>query len=172
MDVERVAPATSRASNASMPESREQYVQWSIGAFPDFGAGMLKFMTLVKYICDMDAANYVMSNKHKLMLAMLIDGENWRAHCRQAFHYDDGAWTRAAGLHLEAWQTLLALEGLFVQLSLNVEQDGNVVDWSWSSASRPIMDIILEFMQKFEASETAGGRGQGQQRSCSQSHQQ
>ena len=35
-------------------------------------------LVLAKYTCQMSAANYQLSNKQKLMLLMLIDGNNWR----------------------------------------------------------------------------------------------
>ena len=45
-----------------------------------------------KIVCDLDCANYTLSNNHKLMIAMLLDGENGALTKKQIFHDDDGAW--------------------------------------------------------------------------------
>ena len=103
-----------------MPAMCDHYMQWGVNSFPDFTPESRKLISIAYYVCDMDAANYCMSNKQKLMLAMLIDGQNWRAHCRQAFRYDDGAWVRSETLSIDAWDLLMALEGLFVQVSVDL----------------------------------------------------
>ncbi|CAE7726165.1 unnamed protein product [Symbiodinium sp. CCMP2592] len=135
---------------AKMPDLRLQYLLWGQQSYPDFTPECSQLVAMAKYVCDMDAANYMMSNKQKLMLAMLIDGDSWRAHCRQAFHYKDGAWVRADSLYLDAWEILMALEGLFVQMSLDVEAAGHQVEWTWTSASFHIVQIIRGLMQGTE----------------------
>ena len=96
----------------------------------------------------MDAANYCMSNKQKLMLAMLIDGQNWRAHCRQAFRYDDGAWVRSETLSIDAWDLLMALEGLFVQVSVDLATEDRETQWSWEAAGTDVINVIRSLLQQ------------------------
>ena len=97
---------------------------------------------LGKFVCDLDCANYMLANSQKLMIAMLLDGEKWRTHKKQIFHYDDGAWIMQPTLVIKAWEHLLAVEGLFIQLALNLEESGQGVAWTWADAQTPIMDII------------------------------
>ena len=72
---------------------------------------------------------------------MLLDGEKWRAHKKQIFHYDDGAWIMEPILVIKAWEHLLAVEGLFIQLALNLEESQEGVTWTWASAGTHIMAI-------------------------------
>ena len=102
------------------------------------------FMSVAKFICDMNAANYMMSNMQKLTIFVLIDGGNWRAHKRQLFHLHNGAWDMEDRLALEAWDLLVALEGLFVTIASKIEAAGSEVQWSWLEASKYIHDTITE----------------------------
>ncbi|OLP55530.1 hypothetical protein AK812_SmicGene48593, partial [Symbiodinium microadriaticum] len=92
----------------------------------------------------MNAANYMMSNMQKLTIFVLIDGGNWRAHKRQLFHLHNGAWDMEDRLALEAWDLLVALEGLFVTIASKIEAAGSEVQWSWLEASKYIHDTITE----------------------------
>ena len=98
-------------------------------------------VVLGKFVCDLDCANDMLSNNQKLMIAMLLDGEKWRAHKKQIFHYDDGAWIMEPILVIKAWEHLLAVEGLFIQLALNLEESQEGVTWTWASAGTHIMAI-------------------------------
>ena len=62
-----------------------EYEAWSLANHPDFTPCHRMFMSVAKFICDMNAANYMMSNMQKLTIFVLIDGGNWRAHKRQLF---------------------------------------------------------------------------------------
>ncbi|CAE7791620.1 unnamed protein product [Symbiodinium sp. CCMP2592] len=121
-----------------------EYEGWSLANHPDFAPRHRMFMSVAKFICDMNAANYMMSNVQKLTIFMLIDGGSWRAHKRQLFHLRDGAWDMADKLTLEAWDLLSALEGLFVTIASKFEEAGGEVKWSWSEASEFIRDTITE----------------------------
>lgn len=61
----------------------------------------------MNFLSDMNAANYMMSNKQKLMLIMLVDGEHWRARNQQIFQYRSGAWAGAGKGSSGLWQTTL-----------------------------------------------------------------
>ena len=82
-----------------------------------------------------------MSNKQKLMLPMLIDGDNWRAHCRQAFHYKDGAWVSGRLTLSGCLGNPYGLRGPLVQMSMDVEAAGHEVEWTWASVSSHIVEI-------------------------------
>ncbi|CAE7371257.1 unnamed protein product, partial [Symbiodinium necroappetens] len=97
-----------------------------------------------KYLSDATMANYVMSSKHKLGLIMLMESTQWRAHHKQVFHYENGAWIMVSGLKVEAWDNLLALEGLFIQLAINLEEKSEVIGCSWTDAGSHIMQIVLD----------------------------
>ena len=75
-------------------------------------------------------SNYQMSNKQKLALT-------WRAHQKQIFHYEDGAWVMVEGLRVKAWHILLALEGLFIQVS----NDTADIEWTWTKVEPYVEDI-------------------------------
>ena len=51
-----------------------EYEAWSLANHPDFAPRNRIFLSLTKFICDMNAANYMMSNVQKLIIFMLIDG--------------------------------------------------------------------------------------------------
>ena len=81
-----------------LPAEREKFLTWSRDAFPEMPEDVRHLLALCKYVCDLNASNYMMSNKQKLVLSMLADGHAWRAHHRQIFHYEDGAWVRTSSL--------------------------------------------------------------------------
>ena len=105
---------------------------------------MQKLLQLIKYAATMNAANYHMSPKHKLMLIMLVDGEQWRAHNRQAFHYSEGAWVMKEGLHIEVWEIFLALEGLLLVFAQACEDSEHVPSWSWGSIEDDIKALVSQ----------------------------
>ena len=72
----------------------EELAKWRNTMLPEgFNENMRILASMVKYVCDVDLANYTMSNKHKLGMAMLLEGVHWRAHQKQIFHYEEGAWS-------------------------------------------------------------------------------
>ena len=73
---------------------------------------------------------------------MLLDGDHWRAHQRQIFHFENGAWVMKGSLDIVAWDNLLALEGLFIQLALKVQAENVAISWSWDEAKHYILDIV------------------------------
>ena len=97
-----------------LPAEREKFLTWNQDAFPEMPEDVRHLLALYKYVCDLNASNYMMSNKQKLVLSMLTDGHPWRTHHRQIFYYKDGAWVRTSSLVMEAWDVFLALEGLFI----------------------------------------------------------
>ncbi|CAE7307333.1 unnamed protein product [Symbiodinium sp. CCMP2592] len=101
-------------------------------------------VAMSKFVCELDCTNYMLSNKQKLMLAMLLDGDHWRAHKRQIFHYDNGAWIMKGSLNIVAWDNLLALEGLFIQLALKLQDENASMTWSWEEAKHYILDIVAD----------------------------
>lgn len=92
----------------------------------------------------MNAANYMMSNNQKLLLIMFLDGENWRAHNQQIFHYQDGAWTMAMALSIEAWELFLAVEGMFLYLAEIVEKEEQQPPWKWESICSHVLDFLRD----------------------------
>ena len=96
----------------------QSQIHWRDTSLPDgLDQKSRILLSMVKYLSDTTMANYVMSIKHKLGLAMLMESKTWRAHHKQVFHYQNGAWTMVSGLQVEAWDALLALEGFFIQLA-------------------------------------------------------
>jgi hypothetical protein len=61
-----------------------------------------KIAAMVSYLIEARISNYMLSNLQRLALVLLVDGENWRAHKKQAFRYDNGAWKRVDGLFVSA----------------------------------------------------------------------
>ena len=47
-----------------------------------------------------------------------------------------------SGLKVEAWDTLLALEGLFIQLATNLEEKSEVIGFSWTEAESHVTQIV------------------------------
>ena len=90
----------------------------------------------------MNSTNYMMSNVQKLVLFLLIDGDNWRAHKRQLFHLRDGAWDMEEKLSLEAWDFLSAVEGIFVSIATSIENDEKNILWSWADARSYVYKAI------------------------------
>lgn len=130
-------------SSRTLLSTWKAYRSWSEGLLPSHDPENHLILQVVKYMASMNAANYQMSNKQKLMLIMLVDGEHWRAHSRQAFMYSNGAWVMTTGLKIEAWEIFLAVEGLLLATAKHFEDGGgNKPDWSWSS----IADFVTSLM--------------------------
>ena len=81
-----------------------------------------KLLASSRFLREIDAANYMMSNRQKVCLAMLIEGELWRAHYKQMFRYEHGAWVTQTELKVEGWNILIALEGLFLEIAKLLEE--------------------------------------------------
>ena len=103
-------------------------------------------ISMARYLSDATMANYVMSGKHKLGLIMLMESKLWRAHHKQVFHYENGAWIMASELKVEAWDALLSLEGLFIQLATNLEEASVVIGCSWTEAESHVMCIVNDLI--------------------------
>ena len=101
-------------SASSLPNLLKAYCEWRGTQASDLSKQALTLLVLAKYTCQMSAANYQLSNKQKLMLLMLIDGNNWRAHRHQIFQYSAGSWNMRSAISVDAWDMLTALEGLFI----------------------------------------------------------
>lgn len=100
-------------------------------------------LEMCKYLCDVNAANFIMSNKQKLFLILLLDGDVWRAHNQQIFHYSNGAWSMTEALSVEVWDTFLALEGIFLNVGEKMEAQENQPKWNWEEVSDIIKRIVL-----------------------------
>jgi hypothetical protein len=68
------------------------------GVFDGHTEDAKKVAAMASYICSANVSNYMLSNVQRLALVLLADGENWRAHEKQAFHYEEGAWLRVSTL--------------------------------------------------------------------------
>ena len=122
----------------------ERHVAWRETNLPNvLSQDSRILLSMAKYLSDATMANYVMSSKHKLGLIMLMESTQWRAHHKQVFHYENGAWIMVSGLKVEAWDNLLALEGLFIQLAINLEEKSEVIGCSWTDAGSHIMQIVV-----------------------------
>jgi hypothetical protein len=96
-----------------------------------------KVIAMSKYLCGAEISNYQLSNEHKLVLALLSDGENWRAHDKQVFHYSDGAWVMCEKMQVEAWHLFTALEGAWISV-----QEQPMDAWSWDQFKNTIINTI------------------------------
>ena len=89
-----------------------------------------KLLASSRFLREIDATNYMMSNRQKVCLAMLIEGELWRAHYKQMFRYEHGAWVTQTELKVEGWNILIALEGLFLEIAKLLEEREEQIPWS------------------------------------------
>ena len=120
-----------------MKDNVEAYVAWSHENYSVYNDDVRKLVAMAKFICEAPMSNYQMSNKQKLALAMLMEPQTWRAHQKQIFHYEDGAWVMVEGLRVKAWHILLALEGLFILVS----NDTADIEWTWTKVEPYVEDI-------------------------------
>ena len=121
----------------------QEYKKWSQDKYPLQQANFRSMMEMSKYLCDVNAANFMMSNKQKLFLIRLLDGEVWRAHSQQIFHYQNGAWSMVSVLSIEVWEIFMALEGLFLKVAEHQEGQERAIGWEWGAVSGIIEGIVL-----------------------------
>ena len=91
-----------------------------------------KLLSIVKFLCQAETANYQLSNRQQACVAMLIDGERWRVHSKWMFRDEGGAWCMQTTLKVEAWTLLLCSGGFlpaaFAILYDALQSSANVVD--------------------------------------------
>ena len=136
------APVPPPTREQSLMEVVDAYERDGLVRFGHLTVDAQKLLILAKFITDMDCANYMPSNMQQLTVCMLLEGNLWRAHQRQVFHYEDGAWVMAGSLSIQAWDLLLALEGLFIQLAMSLQEQDAQVAWSWSEAGPHLTEIL------------------------------
>ena len=85
---------------------------------------------------DAEFPGYKMRIEHRMVLFLIFDGENWRSHSLQAFHYSEGHWGQAARLRVNFAESLTALEGLFIKLA---EEE---VEWDWGQVAGKILRCL------------------------------
>ena len=134
-------------SSTTKSELQREWIKlkaWSTQNYAAHDKETRKLIEMAKYVADMNAANYMMSNRQKLCLIMLVDGESWRAHSKQVFQYQAGAWQMVGGLKVDVWDIFLALEGLFLSVAEVVEADDQApsVSWTWSGIEKHV-DMLL-----------------------------
>ena len=106
-----------------------------------------KLLSIVKFLCQVETANYQLSNRQQACVAMLIDGERWRVRSKQMFRYEGGAWCMQTTLKVEAWTLLLAVEGFFLQLVARLEQMEDRIPWGWERAGPHVLAILYDALQ-------------------------
>lgn len=85
----RPCPAETAVDEAGkVLQQWKTYKTWSFASFPHADPLLRTLLEVSKFLSSMNAANYMMSHKQKLLLIMLIDGEHWRAHNKQIFKYN------------------------------------------------------------------------------------
>ena len=98
-----------------------------------------KVAAVTMYLCEENITGYAPSNKHVLTIMMIIDGEHWRAHHKQSFHYEPvGAWVESDRVAVDMWDTLTAVEGVFIKLGQQHDQIG----WNWASTLLALQDVF------------------------------
>lgn len=113
----------------------------------NFSPDVKKLMCMAKFLCDATISTYILSNTHKLALLLYVDGESWRAHCKQAFRYDAGAWTMQPRLSIDAWELFTALEGLFIDIA---GSEDFPPAWSWLSDDGPcVQDCCVGILRRY-----------------------
>ena len=142
------APVVKKTSTL---QSCQAYSEWVSTSYPHLKAIEQKILSAAKCLCDVQAANYMLSHKQKLLVTLLLDGEHWRAHHRQIFHYEDGAWVMRSQLVDDFWDALMALEGLFVKTAICAEDTNTTVKWTWSEASNLILQNFNDATRKDDA---------------------
>jgi len=116
---------------------------------------------MMKYLVkDASMSGFKLDISDELMVFLLLDGQNWRAHDKQAFHYDSGCWDMCDGFANETLELpeqskdyLLALEGLFIALSQM--QEMKEVQWSWSNMEPHVKSLLTK-------AKTSGFKSMGQ----------
>eukprot|EP00435_Cladocopium_sp_Y103_P075877 s462_g68.t1 len=121
------------------------YKAWSSMSFPHAEPPARTLLEVTMFLSSMNAANYMMSSKQKLLLIMLIDGEHWRAHNKQIFKYHAGAWEMVSSLQIEVWDIFLAVEGLFLTSAKHFEdQGGDQPKWKWENIKDKAIASLFE----------------------------
>ena len=134
------------AITGALSRQWQEYKSWSLSdaTFSSLCAEDRTVVEMSKFLATVSAANYQMSNKQKLFLILLVDGHSWRAHSRQNFHYDDGAWKMVGALSIEVWDTFLAVEGLFLDVAERIEAADQKVEWSWNHIVEHVQSIVRQ----------------------------
>jgi hypothetical protein len=75
---------------------------------------------------------------------MIFDGEHWRAHHKQSFHYEPaGAWVESDRIAVDMWETLTAIEGVFIKLGQQHDQ----IRWNWASTLVALQDVFNKLVR-------------------------
>ncbi|CAE8688578.1 unnamed protein product, partial [Polarella glacialis] len=112
-----------------------KYVQET---YPGWSTTDMKLIAIVKFLCDANTSNYILSNAQRLGVILLVDGEHWRAHRHQVFHYQDGAWVMTPQISISTWEILTSVEGAFISLA----EQGADFTWNWTSAKEYVDQVF------------------------------
>ena len=93
-----------------------------------------KILFIAKYMVD-DAviSGYQLMSIDRLMVFLLLNGEDWRSHSCKAFQYFDGCWEESDRVVMPSLDLLTAIEGLFIALT-SIEN----LPWSWKSVKKNV----------------------------------
>ena len=111
-----------RPPSSPLRDVYEKYIHWEERDHAIASPDVRKLLASSRFLCEIDTANYMMSNRQKVCLAIFIEGELWRAHYKQMFRYEHGAWGMQTELKVEGWKILIALEGLFLEIAKLLEE--------------------------------------------------
>ena len=142
-----IPPRVPQVKPSSLVEKIQEMNIEGIELFGGLGDAVSRLMVIAKFVCAMNCFNYMMSNIQKLTMCLLLEGDQWRAHQRQVFHYEDGAWIMVSSLAVRGWDLLLALEGLFVQLSTSLDDQELQVSWTWHDVKTYMKDIVGDMVE-------------------------
>ena len=115
-------PPVPPTRSSELRQLYERYVHWVERDHADLAPDTRKLLCMAKFMWELDAANYLMSNRQQVCLAMLIDGKM----CR----YENGAWCMQPALPVEGWAVLIALEGFFVTLVERLQEEQSNIEWN------------------------------------------
>ena len=97
--------------------------------FKDLPKDLKKILYIAKYIVeDATISGYQLMSVDRLMIFLLLQGEDWRSHKCKSFQYIQGCWQEQERISMPSLDFLTAAEGLFIELS-KLE----IIPWIWSS---------------------------------------
>lgn len=75
-------------------------------------------ISILKYFSnDISVSKFKLIREQKLIVFLLADQEFWRCHEDQLYHYEDGSWNKTNLLSFEDHTLLVALAGIFIEMS-------------------------------------------------------
>ncbi|CAK0811746.1 unnamed protein product, partial [Prorocentrum cordatum] len=127
------APAAVGAVARDPVETAREIMGMVATDFEDLPKDMKILLGLVRYLSEAPISDCALSNRRRLIMILIVEGDRRRAHSKKCFYCAGGCWGQVEAFDVKGWGYLAALEGVFTKIGGAGVDDYKRPDWKWSA---------------------------------------